>query len=136
MMWQHLADSRPRARKRHRCFICCCSIWKGTVYRKSSFTGEGTCYTIKEHVECSRVAAKWCDSFDYPDGYQGEDVYEAMCEGLYRHMHSTPTQDYSVYELEALTREERIVWWRFRQSQARWAIRIAMKRDRWVKVRA
>lgn len=131
MSWyQHLADMRPKARKRHRCFICNCSIWPRTVYRKSSFVSDGKAYTIKEHMECARVAAKWCDSFDYPDGYQGEDVYESMREGLAGRMHSTDREDYTVYELWALTREELIVWRRFRQSQARWEIRHAMKKDR------
>jgi hypothetical protein len=121
-MWQHLADSKPRARKRHRCFICSGSIWPGTIYRKSSFSGEGTCYTIKEHVECARVAAKWCDAWDYPDGYQGEDVLEAMEQGLHDFILSRDS-DHNIYAIGDLDRDERIVWSRFRQAQARYEIR-------------
>ena len=132
MSYTHLLDERPKARKRHRCFICACTIWPGTVYRKSSFVFDGSAYTIKEHVECARVAAKYCDSFDYPDGYQGEDVYESMAGALYTRMHSDHRKDHLVYELGDLSRDERIVWSRFRQSQARFEIRQSMKKDRWI----
>lgn len=122
MTWQHLSDTRPKARKRHQCFICRTAIWRGTIYRRSAFTFDGSAYVIKEHVECSRVAAKWCDSFDYPDGYQGEDVLEAMEEGLHDPILSR-NSDFNVYSVGDLTREERIVWGRFRRSQAHGQIR-------------
>lgn len=124
MSWTCLANDKVKARVRHRCFICACSIWPGQMYRRTAFVYDKKAYTIKEHVECARVAAKWCDSFDYPDGYQGEDVQESFYyEGTWKREHRTPTKDYLVCELGDMTRDEQIVFLRMRRSQIRYEIR-------------
>lgn len=128
-----LSDDIVVARKRHRCFLCRCSIWPGQKYRRTSQVWEGSIERLCEHEECSRVGGHYYRAFGgWDEGYQGEDVYEWLRECHSPRMHSTRRRDYEVWHVGDMTRDERKVFSRMRQSQARYEIRHAMEKDRWI----
>lgn len=122
-----LADDTVKARKRHRCFLCYCSIWPGETYRRTSQAWEGSINRLEEHPECARVGGHYYRAFGgWDEGYTGEDVYEWLRDAYFNLITER-------WEVGDMTRDEHKVFSRFRQSQARYEIRHAMKNDRWLK---
>lgn len=57
------SETRPRARKEHRCNACGETIPRGTVYVRNGFVGEGTAETIKRCLRCERIYAHLAERF-------------------------------------------------------------------------
>lgn len=63
MAWQHLSDSRPKARKRHSCYLCCNSIQPGQVYVRRNGVEGREFHSVAMHLECEEQTRDW----DYID---------------------------------------------------------------------
>jgi len=47
-----LGTTNQKARKRHRCLLCCENIEVGEVYKRRAIISYGRLYDIKSHVVC------------------------------------------------------------------------------------
>lgn len=55
---QTLRESKPKARKEHKCDFCCEKIKKGEVYNSQTNVYDGDIYVWKTHKKCSEIAAE------------------------------------------------------------------------------
>ena len=62
-----LDETKPKARKQHRCQYCYRPIDPGTRYLNQRCSGDGTIWTFKCHTDCHRAYWSWVDHGD--DGY-------------------------------------------------------------------
>jgi hypothetical protein len=60
---QASSETRPRARKPHRCDACHETIPTGTVYVRNGFVAEGTAETIKRCLRCERIYEHLAERF-------------------------------------------------------------------------
>lgn len=75
MGWRHIEDTRPIARKLHRCQLCERDILPGSRYvRRMGFDDEGRVVMVM-HEHCEFVTQSW----DYSDWECGPDAIE-FCE--------------------------------------------------------
>lgn len=71
-----LQESKPKARKDHRCSYCNGTITKGSIYNYSTHVYDGDMYTWKSHTRCqdTAVALKMFD--ECYEGVTQEDFIE------------------------------------------------------------
>lgn len=67
-----LSNSKPKARKEHRCDFCYDKINKGEVY-DSQVCVYDNIYNWKTHARCSEIASELNMYDDYNDGVTGDD---------------------------------------------------------------
>ena len=72
-----LRESKPTARKAHRCSLCLGTIQRGEQYRVFVNVYEGNLYRWKECLPCGPVGALlWKQDLCDSDGYNEDDAYE------------------------------------------------------------
>ena len=71
MSWTHIEDKDVKARKPHRCFLCCEPIPVGTTYRRRVGIDENGPVTTHMHPECEAETQEW-DMADWETFMEGE----------------------------------------------------------------
>lgn len=79
-----LSESRPKARKDHRCYWCGQQIKKGTTYHRWSGVSDGEFYSTAVHLECGE-AWQSLDHYDaqevlYAEHFRGCNCDRSGCE--------------------------------------------------------
>jgi hypothetical protein len=64
MSWTHLNDTKPRARKPHRCELCGLPITKGEVHVARRGIGDDGPCTFRMHIDCEALTKRW-DQMDW-----------------------------------------------------------------------
>ena len=59
-----ISESKPRARKKHRCENCYTSIAKGTTYLRQFCSDGGDVWSFVSHIDCHLLACKVCECWD------------------------------------------------------------------------
>lgn len=59
MCWTHLSDTKPKARKKHVCYLCGYFIQQGEVYDNRVGVFDGDIVTQRMHLECEEVTRNW-----------------------------------------------------------------------------
>ena len=80
-MLETLSDSKPRAKKEHRCDWCGGIIKKGEIYHKSNLKCYGELYSWKNHVKCSWICSQLNMSHE-GNGITDEDFMDYVYEFL------------------------------------------------------
>lgn len=81
-----------KARKRHNCFLCPCSIEPGTLYLRWACEDDGRVYTIRVHPDCASYANDNIEAFTDGEGVEDCAVASDLRETLavYRQVDGWP----------------------------------------------
>lgn len=71
-MPEHIDSGERTARKAYQCFDCYRAIPKGTRHRYFIGKEDGSVYTLRMHIDCSKASAEWVSN-----GYEG-DYYDGV----------------------------------------------------------
>lgn len=71
-----IRNSKPKARKIHKCNFCLQAIEKGIVYHNQVNIYDGELYEWKTHSKCSEVADKLKMFDDADEGVGSDDFWE------------------------------------------------------------
>lgn len=58
-MWKHLRDTKPVARRRHRCYLCGQGILVGERYVRRVGTDDGRMHSFAMHIRCEVETQSW-----------------------------------------------------------------------------
>jgi hypothetical protein len=81
MIWHHVEDSEVRARKPHRCFLCCEPIAAGELYRRRNGIDEDGHVAMHMHPECEAATHGW-DQADWECFSEGDMKRPGTAKGL------------------------------------------------------
>lgn len=79
MSWLHLSDTRPKARKDHRCELCGLTIAKGTVHVARRGIGDDGPCTFRMHDDCEKISRSWSYD-DWECGWDESEVRRQLQE--------------------------------------------------------
>jgi hypothetical protein len=78
MSWTHLSDTRPRARKPYRCYLCARTIPAGDVHVCRTGRDEDGVSTARMHVACEARTRDWGeDEWECHDPAEFREAMEA-----------------------------------------------------------
>lgn len=75
MSWIHLSERKQRARKQHKCVLCCEQIEKGEIYVRRSGVYDNEFLTSKMHIECELASRDW-DIMDWETFSSGDGTFQ------------------------------------------------------------
>ena len=90
-----LSDSKPKARKDHKCNFCHGVIRKGTLYHSQTNVYDGSIYTWKTHSHCGEIASK-LKMYDDCDEGVTDDVFNEFIRDEYHTLMRDKIDDASV----------------------------------------
>lgn len=71
MSWTHIEDTKPKAQKDYRCYLCGRLIEKGTIHIKRFGIGDQGCCSYRMHANCEALTHDWdCEMWEYHDEYE------------------------------------------------------------------
>lgn len=81
-MFDFWRESKPKARKEHKCDLCGGAIKIGEKYIRSSGMYDGYFYDNKHHVECNGFINKYCrahEDVEYTADAIEDWIYDRVC---------------------------------------------------------
>ena len=92
MSWTHFSDTRPAARREHRCYLCEETIPVGCVHVARRGVSDGTAVTTRMHLDCVDLTLDWDqrDWDDFDPGAFRDDLAAARAEEDPRRSPSPP----------------------------------------------
>ena len=78
--WRHLSDTTPKARKVHRCFLCCNDIESGEVYRKRIGVDQNGLLVMHCHKGCLDFADATFELIDWECFSPGDSEFRKYAE--------------------------------------------------------
>lgn len=78
MSYAVLRETKQKARKAHRCFLCCEDIPVGMVYGRCCTVNDGRMLTTIYHLACAKVLYSLADPFDIEDGFAEGELRERL----------------------------------------------------------
>ncbi len=82
-------ETRPKARKLHRCVVCRETIWAGEVYLRVGSFYDGEWSTTKVHLTCEKLTKYIALTVCGQQGYSLESDL-SLRENVREHMHEAP----------------------------------------------
>ena len=72
MSWQHFYDTKPIARKPHRCYLCGEAIEIREKHVRRTGVREGRIDSIRMHIECCKHTDANFDEMDWECFFEGD----------------------------------------------------------------
>ena len=89
-----LRESKPIARKEHRCSYCGAKIEKGIKYRRATLKYDGDIYDWVEHFECHEITHEldmWNGVYD--EGLTSESFCDTINDYIWEHHYDKEIDD-------------------------------------------
>ncbi len=77
MSWQHIQDTKPKARNKYRCYLCGFPILKGERYTRRVGVCDGDLSMTKMHDACESKTKSWThDDWEFTDEWEFRKVLQ------------------------------------------------------------